>query len=320
MAVRGFFRGFPSSIADARDLLDGRSVAPAFDVWCGAVSYVDFTNGTVLDSFGRKAPTVLCLPFFDPTRASPPHFCEPVRGLPQSDYYQGGGLVLRIEGSLALRQAGDYTFAWGHDDGVSFRFGETAVFEYPDPTGSRVDRRVVRAPAAGLYPFTLEWYDTIGGALIDWYVARGDASTGALDWRFSLVSRGDLFPSSTAPCTSRCERCEGATSVCDRNARRCVECLSDSHCPACEACLDRRCVPAWQVPGADAAVGCPAAPPDASAVGANDAQSSDAESAITPPVATPGCGCRTGSLQAAGRGATLLAVLAAMLRRRRSAR
>lgn len=321
MAVQGFFHGFPSSLADARDLLEGRSVAPAFEAWCGEVPYVDFTNGTVLDSFGRKAPTALCLPYFDPARQVAPHSCEPLRGLPQGDYYQGGGLVMRIEGSLAIREAGVYTLAWGHDDGVAFRFGETVVYEFNDPTGSRVDRRAVTLPAPGRYPFTLEWYDTIGGALIDWYIARGDASQGGFDGRFALVSRSDLYPSNTAPCTARCERCEGATPVCDRSARRCVACAVDAHCPPCEACRAHRCVPVGDAPGADAGSACA---PDAGAVipdaAIDDAPMGDGARALTPGPGATGCACGAGALRPWGAGATLTLVAIVMAARRRRPR
>jgi hypothetical protein len=331
MAVLGFFRGFPSSMADARDLLDGRSVAPAFDVWCGPVPYVDFTNGTVRDSAGLEAPTALCLPFLDPAREMAPHTCAAAPGLPAGRYFQGGGLVLRIEGALAIRAAGDYTFAWGHDDGVAFRFGDTQVFEYPDPTGSRVDRRVVRAAAPGLYPFTLEWYDTIGGALLDWYVASGDATAGDFDRaRFRLVPREDLYPSALAPCTERCERCEGAAPVCDRAARRCVACTRDAHCGPCSACVDQQCVPVSAAPGADGGDACA---PDAGShdagshdadshdAGSHDADSHDAGShdavAAQPPVGG-GCTCRAaGPLWHPRRVALGAAVAALLLRRRR---
>ncbi len=330
MAVLGFFRGFPSSMADARDLLEGRSVAPAFDVWCGAVPYVDFTNGTVLDSAGLEAPTALCLPFLDPAREMPPHTCATAPGLPAGRYFQGGGLVLRIEGALAIRAAGDYTFAWGHDDGVAFRFGDARVFEYPDPTGSRVDRRVVRAAAPGLYPFTLEWYDTIGGALLDWYVAPGDLTAGDFDRaRFHLVPREDLYPSELAPCTARCDRCEGAAPVCDRAARRCVACTRDAHCGPCAACVDQRCAPLATVPGADGGPACApdAGVPDAGApdVGVPDAGDRDASA---PDAALDGgagqapegggCSCRAGAPLWHSHGAALGAAVAALwLRRRR---
>lgn len=321
MAVHGFFRGFPSSLADARDLLDGRSLAPAFEAWCGEVPYVDFTNGTVLDSFGRKAPTVLCLPYFDPARQVAPHSCEPLRALPQGDYYQGGDLVLRIEGSLAIREAGVYTLAWGHDDGVAFRFGETDVYEFNDPTGSRVDRRAVRIAAPGRYPFTLEWYDTIGGALLDWYIARGDASQGSFDGRFALVPASDLYPSPAAPCTARCERCQGATPVCDRAARRCVGCAVDAQCPACQACSAHRCVPVGEVPGADAG---PACASDASAQTADadfaDGPGADGARAPTTGPDATGCACRAGALRPWGPGATLAIVAMVMAARRRRPR
>jgi hypothetical protein len=329
MAVHAFFRGFPSSLPDARDLLDGRSLAPAFDAWCGVVPYVDFTNGTVLDSVGREAPTVLCLPYFDASRQMAPHTCEPVVGLPRGGYYDGGGLVLRFEGSLAIREAGDFTLAWGHDDGVSFRLGATTVYEYNDPTGSRVDRRAIRVTQPGLYPFTLEWYDTIGGALIDWYIARGDASEGPFDARFALVPQRDLYPSSVAPCTERCERCEGDTPVCDRGARACVACVTDAHCRPCEVCEAHRCVPVARVPGRDAGPSCAPdaavdAPVDAAVddVSSRDAASLDGSVAPRTIDGNAGCSCRAGALQANHRGATLAAtcVIAAMRRRRRRRR
>ncbi len=322
MAVHGFFRGFPSSLADARDLLEGRSLAPAFDVWCGTAPYVDFTNGTVLDSAGREAPTALCLPFLDPDRMMPAHTCADAPGLPTGSYYQGGGLVLRIEGALALREAGDYTFAWGHDDGVGFRFGETTVFEYPDPTGSRVDRRVVRVAAAGLYPFTLEWYDTIGGALLDWYVAPGDATGGMFDpARFRLVARGDLYPSETAPCTARCERCEGRTAVCDRAARRCVECTRDAHCGACATCRDQRCVPVTDVPGADGGPACaPDAGPSSDASDASWLDAPGSDGGVAPHVDEGGCSCRAARSLWQPRGDALLVVALSLMARTRRPR
>ncbi len=315
LAVHGFFRGFPSSIADARDLLDARSIAPAFRAWCGTVPYVDFTNGTVLDSQGREGPTVLCLPFLDPARMMPAHTCAASEGVPTGTYDQGGGLVMRLEGSVALRESGVYTFAWGHDDGVSMRFGDATVFEYPDPTGSRVDRRAVRVDRPGRYAFTLEWYDTIGGALLDWYVARGDATDGTFDAaRFSLVRREDLYPSESAPCTARCERCEGETPVCDRAARRCVRCLTDAMCGPCGVCREGACVGDAGRCAADASAD--GAVDDGATVEADGGL--DAATGAPPPAG--GCGCATTTDARAGLAWVALCVLAPRRRVRRGKR
>jgi hypothetical protein len=325
MAVQSFFQGFPSDIRDARDLLDARSIAPAFYVWCGESPYVDFTNATVLDSMGREAPTVLCLPFLNPTRMMPAHTCTPVLGVPTGRYYQGGGLALRITGSLAIRSESTRTFAWGHDDGFSFRFGSVSVFEYPDPTGSRVDRRAVHFAQPGLYPFTLEWYDTIGGALLDWYVADNNATEGAFDSRFSLITPDDLHTSVDAPCTADCRRCEGATPVCDRSARRCVTCTQDSHCPTCQTCESNLCVSVLQTQGRDAAPTClepDDAMVDVATDGVTDAMVfSDRDVSLDASVAsgqTGGCAC--GTQMGAWRGQSLWMILSIVViakRRRR---
>jgi hypothetical protein len=227
--VHGFFAGYPFHIEDARDLLDERAVVPAFDTWCGTLPGIDLGNGSVADSLGRSAPSLICAPFLDPTQ-TPEVSCRRLPHLPAGRYWRNGGAAMRARGALAVRRAGVYTFAWGHDDGVSFRVGATRVYEFPDGTGSRVDLATVSFDAPGLYPFTLEWYDTIGGALLDWYVASGDATAGDFDRaRFRLVPREDLYPSALAPCTERCERCEGAAPVCDRAARRCVACTRSSN-------------------------------------------------------------------------------------------
>ena len=81
MFVLGFFAGQPYNLQHARDLLAGTSLTPSFDLWCGRLPIVDFTNGTTVDSLGRAAPTTQCLPFFDPTsEQSQP--CRPLPGLP----------------------------------------------------------------------------------------------------------------------------------------------------------------------------------------------------------------------------------------------
>lgn len=325
-AVLAFFHGFPSDLRDARDLLDGRSLAPAFNAWCGLVPYVDFTNGTVLDSLGREAPSVACLPFLDPMRMAPPHSCQGLSNLPTGNYYQGGGLALRVRGLLAFRAAGAFTFAWGHDDGVGFSIGDTPVFEFRDPTGSRVDRRVVRVAEPGLYPFTLEWYDTVGGALIDWYIADGAQLGGPFDGaRFHLVPREDLYPSGALPCTATCARCPGSEPVCEWSTGRCLQCQGDDDCGPCRACAGNRCVPVGEVPGADGGAACApdAATPDADTPDADtpatDTPATDPDAPLdgggAPPQADPGCGCRAGAR--ARHGLAALAALAALATRRR---
>ena len=321
MAVHAFFSGFPADLRDARDLLDGRSVAPAFNVWCGVVPYVDFTNAQVPDSMGRESPTALCLPFLDPGREMPPRTCRAVESLPAGRYNQGGGLALRVEGGLALRRAGLYTLAWGHDDGVGFAFADRTVFEYRDPTGSRVDRRVVRADAAGLYLFTLEWYDTVGGALLDWYIAEGDASEGPFDARFSLVATDDLYPAGAIPCTARCERCGADAPRCDHARGRCVACDRDGDCGPCGRCDDGRCAARpgcadASVDGGDAAAD---APEDVAQDAAADDGAAGADAGLAPP-APEGCACGArGESREGALGAWAAGALALGRRRRRRA-
>ncbi len=303
MAVLAFFSGFPSDLRDARDLLDGRSVAPAFHAWCGVVPYVDFTNGQVLDSFGRQSPTALCLPFLDPARQGAPHSCRTVEGLPTGRYHQGGGLALRVEGGLALRRAGTYTLAWGHDDGVGFSFADATVFEFRDPTGSRVDRRAVRVAEPGLYLFTLEWFDTIGGALLDWYIAEGDATEGPLDARFRLVGADDLYAAGSIPCTPDCARCPADAPRCDWGRGRCVA----DHDAGADAGDDVR----------DADVNdAPETPRDVAAEAAVDAPDGGGTAAPA-----GGCACRAGARRRrAGVGFWAAGAMALARRRRRRRR
>jgi hypothetical protein len=324
LAVLAFFSGFPSDLRDARDLLDGRSTVPAFHAWCGLLPYVDFTNGQVLDSMGRQSPTVLCLPFLNPARQGAPHSCRAVTGFPTGRYHQGGGLALRIEGGLALRRAGTYTFAWGHDDGVGFAFADRTVFEYRDPTGSRVDRRVLQVTAPGLYLFTLEWFDTIGGALLDWYIADGDASEGPFDTRFRLVDTDDLYVAGSIPCTSDCTRCPAETPRCDWSRGRCVACLHDADCGACARCDDGRCA-ATRCGDAGGGGGDGAARSDTGGDGADGTVRSDtggdgAEvAARSEAPGARGCTCVAGgSLRQTM--ATVCAVCTSMLARRRGRR
>ncbi len=320
MAVQAFFGGFPMDLRDARELIDGRSFAPAFHTWCGVIPYVDFTNGAVVDSMRREEPTVLCLPFLDPDRAMPPHTCRTVPTLPTGRYYQGGGLALRVEGGLALRRAGEYTLAWGHDDGMGFSFADTPVFEFRETTGSRVDRRVIRVDAPGLYLFTLEWFDTYGGALIDWYIAEGDATQGAFDARFRLVPTSDLYPAGSIGCTARCERCGVDAPRCDHTRGRCVACLTDDDCGRCGRCDDGRCA-------ASDAPACRDAAADGTADAAvDDAAVTDAPSLDVPPtddVATPplpeqgGCACGALPARPGTWGAIAIGLLALGWTRRR---
>lgn len=289
--VHGFFAGYPFHIEDARDLLDERAVVPAFDTWCGTLPGIDLGNGSVPDSLGRGAPSLVCAPFLDATQ-TPEVSCRRLPHLPTGGYWRNGGAAMRARGALAVRRAGVYTFAWGHDDGVSFRVGATRVYEFPDGTGSRVDVATVSFEQPGLYPFTLEWFDGIGGAVIDWYVAEGERRAGEFsNFTFTLVPPTDLFPLDERDCTARCEPCGEATPYCDRDEGRCVACTATRGCGACARCADGRCTPDPGRPGCG-----PAAPVDAG----DDASARDAGTledaadggASPAPTASPGCGCR----------------------------
>ncbi|MEZ4410823.1 MAG: MYXO-CTERM sorting domain-containing protein [Polyangiales bacterium] len=313
--VRSSFAGFPNDLADARDLIDGTSVAPAFDLWCGLLPYVDLGNGATRDSFGREDPTLLCLPFLDPARANPAARCRALPELPTGRYYMNGGAALRVQGWLAVREAGVVTFAWGHDDGFGFDLGGVTVFEFRGGTAPRVDRRAVRFARAGLYPFRLDWFDGIGGALIDWYRAPGDLSdpdAGALDARFSLVPREDLYPSGELPCTARCQRCEADRPVCDVARARCAACVTDDRCGPCERCAAGSCV------ADDTRAGCridAGAPLDAGAV-ADGGWRFDVEAPSPGAPQEEGCSCRAGS-RPRSRLWWTVALMALTLRRRR---
>lgn len=318
MAVLSFFRGFPMDLRDARDLIDGRSLAPAFHAWCGVIPYVDFTNAAVPDSMGRESPTALCLPFLDPAREMAPRTCRTVSSLPAGAYYQGGGLALRVEGGLALRRAGEYTLAWGHDDGMGFSFADTPVFEFRETTGSRVDRRVIRVAEPGLYLFTLEWFDTYGGALIDWYIAEGDASQGDFDARFHLVPTADLYPAGSIGCTERCERCGPGAPRCDVARGRCVACLGDDDCGRCGRCDDGRCA-ARDAPGcrdaaADAADDAAVDAPGDDGFGGDALDAADGGAPTAPP---EGCACGARAATSPGWGGLAAVVMALGSKRRR---
>lgn len=314
MFVLGFFRGTPQNLAHARDLLGGTSLTPAFDAWCGTVPSVDFTNGTTVDSLGRTSPTTLCLPFLDPT-AEQPQPCRRLAGLPSGTYSTGGGAVMRLRGWLAVRAPGVYTFAWGHDDGVAFDVGNVPVFAYPDGTAPRVDRRVLRFAAAGLYPFQLDWFDTIGGALIDWYVAPGEHPEGAFAAQgFRLVPTEDLYPSGALPCTPDCRRCELPAARCDYAASRCVACLDDDDCARGTRCVDGACaVPPPRDAGTAADLGAPGpidAGPDAGFDGG-----------VGAPPPEGGCSCRAGGRSSTlAHRAPLASILLFALARRRAPR
>lgn len=320
--AHSFFQGFPSDLRDARDLLEGRSIAPVFDRWCGLLPYVDLTNATVRDSLGREAPTVLCLPFLAPDRMMPAATCRALPGVPEGRYYQGGGMVLRVRAWIAIRRPGTYTFAWGHDDGVGMYMADTTVYEYRDPTGSRVDRRAVSFAAPGLYPFTLEWYDTVGGALIDWYVADGDQTEGMFSGeRFRLVPTEDLYPSDEIPCTARCERCPLDAPLCDHARGRCVRCRRDTDCAPCHTCSDGVCRALADLPNADGGPACAPPPvPPADAGSSLDVAVSDVTG--EPPVPRgDGCSCGVprGATHSRVRSAflVLLSAAASWLHRRR---
>lgn len=292
--VRSSFAGFPNDLADARDLIDGTSIAPAFDLWCGLLPYVDLGNGATRDSFGREDPTLLCLPFLDPARANPAARCRALPELPTGRYYMNGGAALRVQGWLAVREAGVFTFAWGHDDGFGFDLGGVTVFEFRGGTAPRVDRRAVRFARAGLYPFRLDWFDGISGAVIDWYRAPGDLAdpdAGPLDARFSLVPREDLYPSGELPCTARCQRCGADEPVCDFASARCAACATDDHCGPCARCAAGACVADVTRPGCALDAGTPL---DAGAV-SDGGWSFDVEAPVPGARQEEGCSCRAGS-------------------------
>ncbi len=292
--VRGFFQGHPFSLDDARDMMEGRSIVPIFDVWCGLVPYVNFTNATVPDSLGHRGDPVLCLPFLQADRPDAAADCRPLPGVPNGAYWMNGGAVLRVRGLLAVRLAGTMTLAWGHDDGFSFALAGHTVSEFPGPTGSRVDRAVVRFSAPGLYPFQLDWFDGVGGALLDWYSAPGEHLEDPFSaGTFRLVPRDDLYPDEASPCRADCDPCPSHLSRCDRPAGRCVACLNPNHCPAGSSCTDGRCV---------------AGPADAGAPPTPDAAT---PADLGPPTAPPaGCTCGIDSAPTTpGRSPTLCAGL-----------
>jgi hypothetical protein len=191
----------------------------------------------------------------------------------------------------------------------------------------------VRFPQAGLYPFRLDWYDTIGGALLDWYHAPGDRSaepfTGSL---YALVDTADLYPTGSLPCAADCAPCPARAPRCDLARSRCVQCTRDPECLSCERCVDGACIPLRGLP--DAAVPAPClAPPDAAApqdardawdaqepstLPPRDAPGQDAtEDTMTPTPAAPGgCGCRVAARERAS-GLAVVALLGGRRRRRR---
>jgi hypothetical protein len=315
--VHGFFAGYPFHIEDARDLLDERAVVPAFDTWCGTLPGIDLGNGSVADSLGRGAPSLICAPFLDPTQ-TPEVSCRRLPHVPAGRYWRNGGAAMRARGALAVRRAGVYTFAWGHDDGVSFRVGATRVYEFPDGTGSRVDLATVSFDAPGLYPFTLEWFDGIGGAVIDWYVSDGERRPGEFsNFTFALVPPTDLFPLDESDCTARCEPCGAGAPFCDRDEGRCVTCTATRGCGPCARCAGGRCERAPERSGCGGAT-----PNDVGAVvEARDAGASEdaTDGGVTiAPGGPPGCGCRSPAGETrAGTVAWMLAAVVGSRRRRK---
>jgi hypothetical protein len=311
--VRGHFPGFPFHIDDARDLLDGTAVLPAFDLWCGALPYIDLGNRSTNDSLGRGAPVMLCAPFLSATESSE-FTCRALPAVPRGRYWRNGGAALRARGGLAVRAPGVYTFAWGHDDGVSFRIGATRVYEFADGTGPRVDVARVRFEAAGLYPFVLEWFDGIGGAVIDWYVSPGVRTAEEFsNFTFALVPTEDLYALDARECTARCEPCALPTPLCDRAAGRCVRCLDDAACGPCAVCREGACVaaPATGSCAPDAGSLDASVPRDAAADAEVDAGTPPADLGVDGgeglPRASGGCACgvamasrRAGSLASLG--------------------
>ncbi len=305
MFVLSFFHGTPYNLAHARDILAGTSITPSFDEWCGPLPQVDFTNGTTVDSLGRSAPTTMCLPFQDPL-AEQMHPCRPLAGLPPGRYSTHGGAVLRLRGWFAVRAAGTYTFAWGHDDGMAFDVGPVPVFAFADGTAPRVDRRVLRFAAPGLYPFQLDWFDSIGGALIDWYVAGGEHPDGDLAATgFRLFPTADLYPSGALPCTRDCRRCALPTPRCDYAAARCVACLDDRDCARGTHCENEICA-------------LPTLPDAGVVIDAGSLLDSGLDASLAPPSPAAGCACvvgRTGGAHPSGI-AAMLGLAWALWRRR----
>jgi hypothetical protein len=317
MFVLGFFAGTPYNLAHARDILAGTSITPAFDAWCGPLAQVDFSNGTTVDSLGRSAPTVRCLPFQDP-RVEQVHPCQRIAGLPAGRYATSGGAVMRLRGWFAVRAPGALTFAWGHDDGMAFDVGNVPVFAYADSTAPRVDRRVLHFAAPGLYPFQLDWFDGGGNALLDWYVADGEHPDGELAAAgFRLFPTTDLYPSGALPCTADCQRCALPTPRCDYAASRCVACADDRDCAHGMRCADGACA---------APVAVDAGAPDAGVIdaGVTDAGArfdAAADAGPAPPGVGEGCACATTGRRGARPWALgVMCGLAAALRRRRRER
>jgi len=315
--VHGFFPGYPFHIEDARDLLDERAVVPAFDTWCGTLPGIDLGNGTVADSLGRSAPSLICAPFLDATQ-TPEVSCRRLPHLPTGRYWRNGGAAMRAQGALAVRRAGVYTFAWGHDDGVSFRVAATRIYEFPDGTGARVDLAAVSFEQPGLYPFTLEWFDGIGGAVLDWYIAEGERRPGEFsNFTFTLVSPTDLYPLGEQDCTARCEPCGAGAPICDRERGRCVACTETHGCGRCARCVDGGCEPDPARPGcrqeAHGDAGAVREPLDAGPL--EDASDIGVRAA---PESPRGCACRSRPERSGGAAvAWLLAAVVGSRRRRR---
>ncbi len=99
MFVHGFFAGQPFDLSDARDLLEGRSITPSFERWCGNIPYVDFSNSTVRDSLGREGPTVQCFPLLAATIPDAGVSCSRLAGVPSGTYHRHGGAVMRVRGT-----------------------------------------------------------------------------------------------------------------------------------------------------------------------------------------------------------------------------
>ncbi len=284
MCAHSLFGGYPPSLADAQEEIEGRSFVPVFDLWCGTLPYVDFTNATERDSLHEEAPVAQCLPFLDPARSHPAATCAAVPGLPTGTYYENGGMALRIEANLAVRSAGTYTLAFGHDDGFGFYLGSATLLTYPQPTGARVDMYAVHFSQPGLYGFRLDWFDQGGGAVIDWYIATGDHTRETLNARdFHLVPATDLYPSDTLPCTADCAPCPVNAPRCDVANARCVACLDDNDCPGCSSCNQGVCSPMANLPGLDGGPGC---------VSDGGIRHGDMNDVGAPnPTGPPGCGC-----------------------------
>ncbi len=95
----------------------------------------------------------------------------------------GDNFVVVVTGAVYVPRAGQWTFAVGSDDGfvcsVS-RLGETFSFEYRGGRGYSVSTGTFNLPEAGVYDVKLVYFESGGGASLDFSAAEGakEFSTG----------------------------------------------------------------------------------------------------------------------------------------------